>query len=166
MGASFDSWYITTTWVSCSSIDGSSTALSGWIRQCSQSTTQCREQGGLRAGRPLRQLSSCCILPLNLQLDGGRTCRAWKAAIAQTCSSWPPGTRVRGRRGVCFTTRAIRATPSKSRTWADMPPTFLRARTEALQTARPLCAHISVRSDRLVQTLLFWILRVCAARSH
>jgi len=59
--------------------------------------------------------------------------------------------------------RAIRATPSKSRTWADMPPTFLRARTEALQTARPLCAHISVRSDRLFQTLLFWILRVCAA---
>ena len=62
--------------------------------------------------------------------------------------------------------RAMRATPSKSRTWADMPPTFLRARTEALQTARPPCAHISVRSDRLFQTLLFWILRVCAARSH
>ena len=31
--------------------------------------------------------------------------------------------------------RAIRATPSKSRTWADMPPTFLRARTEALASA-------------------------------
>ena len=80
-------------WVSCSS-----TALSGWIRQCYQSTTQCREQGGLRAGRPSRQLSSCCIF--HRTTDGGRTCRAWKAAIAQTCSSWPPGTRVRGRRGL------------------------------------------------------------------
>ena len=43
--------------------------------------------------------------------------------------------------------RAIRATPSKSRTWADMPPTFLRARTEALQTARPLCAVGPTFSD-------------------
>ena len=58
--------------------------------------------------------------------------------------------------------RAIRATPSKSRTWADMPPTFLRAR------GRKLCRQPdrSARSDRLFQTLLFWILRVCAARSH
>ena len=47
--------------------------------------------------------------------------------------------------------RAMRATPSKSRTWADMPPTFLRARTEALQTARPLCAV-----GPTFQTLLFW----------
>ena len=43
--------------------------------------------------------------------------------------------------------RAMRATPSKSRTWADMPPTFLRARTEALQTARPLCAVGPTFSD-------------------
>ena len=34
-----------------------------------------------------------------------------------------------------------------ARTWADMPPTFLRARTEALQTARPLCAVGPTFSD-------------------
>ena len=139
-----------------------------WHVLSRRAATPNRTRGGLRAGRPSRQLSSCCILPLNVQLDGGRTCRAWIESMeGGHCSNlFELASGNKGAWPARSVSRAIRATPSKSRTWADMPPTFLRARTEALQTARPLCAHISVRSDRLFQTLLFWILRVCAARSH
>ena len=47
---------------------------------------------------------------------------------------------------VCFTCNKGNAIKI-ARTWADMPPTFLRARTEALQTARPLCAVGPTFSD-------------------
>ena len=121
---------------------------------------------------PSRQLSSCCILPLNVQLDGGRTCRAWIESMeGGHCSNlFELASGNKGAWPARSISRAMRATPSKSRTWAYMPPTFLRARTEALASADSQTA-LRGRTDLFsqsvsVQTLLFWILRVCAARSH
>ena len=102
------------------------------------------EQGGLRAG------STKLLLHLS-SMEGGLCSNLFELASGNK-GAWPAPS----------VSRAMRATPSKSRTWADMPPTFLRAR------GRKLCRQPdrSSRSDRLFQTLLFWILRVCAARSH
>ena len=107
------------------------------------------------------QLSSCCILPLNVQLDGGRTCRLSSMEGGHRSNLFELASGNKGAWPARSVSRAMRATPSKSRTWADMPPTFLRARTEALQTARLLCSVGPTFSDFTI-----WILRVCAARSH
>ena len=111
-------------WVSCSSTALRRLFLVG-SDSANQSTTQCREQGGLRAGRPSsrrpsRQLSSCCILPLNVQLDGGRTCRAWIESMeGGHCSNlFELASGNKGAWPARSVSRAIRATPSKSRTWA------------------------------------------------
>ena len=66
------------------------------------------------------QLSSCCIS----SMEGGLCSNLFELASGNK-GAWPA-------RSV---SRAIRATPSKSRSWADMPPTFLKARTEALASA-------------------------------
>ena len=95
-----------------------------------------------RAGRPSSraayeqgQLSSCCILPLNVQLDGGRTCRLSSMEGGHCSNLFELAYGNKGAWPARSVSRAIRAMPSKSRTWADMPPTFLRARTEALASA-------------------------------
>ena len=139
-------------WVSCSStalrrlfLVGSDSAIS---QQRNAESRAALEQGGLRAGST----------KLLLHIEHGRRPLLKPVRVGLREQGCVAG-------AVCFTCNKGNAIKI-ARTWADMPPTFLRARTEALQTARPLCAHISVRSDRLFQTLLFWILRVCAARSH
>ena len=109
-----------------------------WLDQTVLSVNNTMPRAGLRAGRPSRQLlSSCCILPLNVQLDGGRTCRAWIESMeGGHCSNlFELASGNKGAWPARSVSRAMRATPSKSRTWADMPPTFLRARTEALASA-------------------------------
>ena len=95
--------------------------------------------GGPEAGYPRSfqqgQLSSCCILPLNVQLDGGRTCRLSSMEGGHCSNLFELAYGNKGAWPARSVSRAIRAMPSKSRTWADMPPTFLRARTEALASA-------------------------------
>ena len=139
-------------WVSCSStalrrlfLVGSDSAIS---QQRNAESRAALEQGGLRAGST----------KLLLHIEHGRRPLLKPVRVGLREQGCVAG-------AVCFTCNKGNAIKIANM-GRDMPPTFLRARTEALQTARPLCAHISVRSDRLFQTLLFWILRVCAARSH
>ena len=135
--ASFVFWYITTTCLALGLMctrrlfDGSF-----WLDQTvlisQQRNAESRaalEQGGLRAGST----------KLLLHIEHGRRplLKPVRVGLREQGCAWPA-------RSV---SRPIRATPSKSRTWADMPPTFLRARTEALQTARPLCAVGPTFSD-------------------
>ena len=149
-------------WVSCSStalrrlfLVGSDSAIS---QQHNAESRAAFEQGGLS-----RQLSSCCSLPLNVQLDGGRTCRLSSMEGGHCSNLFELASGNKGAWPARSVSRAIRATPSKSRTWADMPPTFLS--TQGPDGSSGLCRQPdrSARSDRLFQTLLFWILRVCAA---
>ena len=108
-------------WVSCSStalrrlfLVGSDSAIS---QQRNAESRAALEQGGLRAG------STKLLLHLS-SMEGGLCSNLFELASGNK-GAWPA-------RSV---SRAMRATPSKSRTWADMPPTFLRARTEALASA-------------------------------
>ena len=102
-------------WVSCSS-----TALRRLFLVGSDSAISQQRNAESRAAFEQGQLSSCCIS----SMEGGHCSNLFELASGNK-GAWPA-------RSV---SRAIRATPSKSRTWADMPPTFLRARTEALASA-------------------------------
>ena len=104
-------------WFSCSStalrrlfLVGSDSALS---QQHNAESRAAFEQAASR------QLSSCCILPLNVQLDGGRTCRAWIESMeGGHCSNlFELASGNKGAWPARSVSRAIRATPSKSRTW-------------------------------------------------
>ena len=121
-------------WVSCSStrlFDGSF-----WLDQTvlisQQRNAESRaalEQGGLRAGST----------KLLLHIEHGRRPLLKPVRVGlreQVCVA----------SAVCFTCNKGNAIKIANM-GRDMPPTFLRARTEALQTARPLCAVGPTFSD-------------------
>ena len=136
-----------TTWVSCSSrrlFDGSF-----WLDQTVLSVNNTMPRAGRpssRAAFEQGQLSSCCILPLNVQLDGGRTCRAWIESMeGGHCSNlFELASGNKGAWPARSVSRAIRATPSKSR---ELGPTCLR---HFSGLGRKLCRQ----PDRSARTLV------------
>ena len=151
-----------TTWVSCSSrrlFDGSF-----WLDQTVLSVNNTMPRAGRPSSRAAFEATKFLLHFSSYNLmAGGRVEHGRRPLLKPVRVGLREQGCVAG--AVCFTCNKGNAIKI-ARTWADMPPTFLRARTEALQTARPLCGLRGRRSDRLFQTLLFWILRVCAARSH
>ena len=149
-------------WVSCSSTAlGPWTALSGWIRQCYQSATNAMPRAGRPSSREAFEATkfllhfSSYILMAGGRVEHGRRPLLKPVRVGlreQVCVA----------SAVCFTCNKGNAIKI-ARTWADMPPTFLRARTEALQTARPLCAVGPTFSDF---TILDTEGMCCYSRSH
>ena len=135
-------------WVSCSSTALRRLFLVG-SDSANQSTTQCREQGGLRAEGGLRAGST----KLLLHIEHGRRPLLKPVRVGLREQGCVAG-------AVCFT-----CNKGKRHQNREHGPTCLR---HFSGLGRKLCRQPdrSARSDRLFQTLLFWILRVCAARSH
>ena len=149
-----------TTWVSCSSrrlFDGSF-----WLDQTVLSVNNTMPRAGRPSSRAAFEATKFLLHFSSYNLmAGGRVEHGRRPLLKPVRVGLREQVCVAS--AVCFTCNKGNAIKIANM-GRDMPPTFLRARTEALQTARPLWA--SARSDRLFQTLLFWILRVCAARSH
>ena len=149
-----------TTWVSCSSrrlFDGSF-----WLDQTVLSVNNTMPRAGRPSSRAAFEATKFLLHFSSYNLmAGGRVEHGRRPLLKPVRVGLREQGCVAG--AVCFTCNKGNAI--KIANMAHGGPTCLR---HFSGLGRKLCRQPdrSARSDRLFQTLLFWILRVCAARSH